>query len=151
MAVVLDGDEVVAKFHRVTVRFGQGVLKMFDDHRQRGWFKREAGGQLFAKVDGDVWQVINASGPKPQDRRGRFHFWPDRRSEQMDINSQHALGLEYVGDWHTHPEKVPRPSESDLFSIGNVVRESTFLTPGLILCIVGLEAFPEGLHVSYHA
>lgn len=151
MAVTLEGSSVAARFDRVTVLFSPDVLKVLDGHRQKGWLSKEAGGQLFATIEGEVWHVIAATGPRSEDRRGRFHFWPDRKSEQREINRHFAVGLEYVGDWHTHPEKVPTPSRSDISSIRSVVQESTIYTPGLLLCIVGLAPFPLGLHVSFHA
>ncbi|WP_417410690.1 Mov34/MPN/PAD-1 family protein [Hoeflea sp.] len=151
MAVVLEDSFVVARFQCVTVQFSPAVLKVFDAHRQKGWCSREAGGQLFAKIEGDVWQVVAATGPRSSDRRGRFHFWPDRKAEQREIDQYFSTGLVYVGDWHTHPERTPNPSRSDIFSIENVVRESTFYTSGLLLCIVGLAPFPRGLYVSLHA
>ena len=150
MAITLEERSVVARFHRVTVQFSPEVLEVFDAHRQKGWFSREAGGQLFAKIERNVWRVVAATGPRSMDRRGRFHFWPDRRSEQREIEEHFATGLVYVGDWHTHPEKVPTPSHDDILSIENVVRESTFYTSGLLLCIVGLAQFPRGLYVSLH-
>lgn len=151
MAITVQDPFIVARFPGATIQFSVEVLNVFDTHRQKGYFSKEAGGQLFAKIDKDVWQVQAATGPKPSDRRGRFHFWPDRRAEQNEIDEYFSSGLEYVGDWHTHPEKVPTPSHSDIRSIENVVRESTFYTPGLLLCIVGLAPFPSGLHVSFHA
>lgn len=151
MAVTVEEGSVIARFHRVIVRFSPEVLRVFDAHRQTGWFSREAGGQLFADIDGNLWYVLAATGPRSADRRGRFHFWPDRKAEQREIDQQFAAGLAYVGDWHTHPEKVPKPSPNDTLSIENVVRESTFHTSGLLLCIVGLAPFPEGLHVSFHS
>lgn len=150
MAITLEDNSVVARFHPVTVQFSPNVLKVFDAHRQTGWFSREAGGQLFADVKDDVWRVVAATGPRSADRRGRFHFWPDRKAEQREIDQYFATGFQYVGDWHTHPEKAPTPSSDDIFSIENVVRESTIYTSGLLLCIVGLAPFPAGLHVSFH-
>ncbi len=151
MAVTLEDSSVVVRFHRVTVRLSPEVLKVFDAHRQTGWFSREAGGQLFADIQGEVWHVVAATGPRSADRRGRFHFWPDRNAEQREIDEHFSAGLEYVGDWHTHPESVPTPSQNDIYSIMNVLRESTLYTSGLLLCIVGLAPFPEGVHVSFHA
>ena len=150
MAVTLEDNTVVARFHRVTVKFSPDVLTVFETHRQTGWFNREAGGQLFAEIEGDVWRVAAATGPRSADRRGRFHFWPDRKAEQREIDQHFAAGLEYVGDWHTHPQKTPVPSYSDISSIEKVVRESSLNTIGLVLCIVGLEPFPFGLYVSIH-
>lgn len=51
-AVTLVDGSVVARFHRVTVQLSPDVLKVFDAHRQTGWFSREAGGQLFADIKG---------------------------------------------------------------------------------------------------
>lgn len=151
MALIFESDSIVAQFHRATVRFSPNVLKVFDAYRQKNSLDHEAGGQLFATIAGDAWHVGEATGPKPADRRGRFHFWPDPKSAQKEIDQYFATGLEYVGDWHTHPEKVPTPSDADILSIKNIVRESTFYNAGLLLCIVGLELFPSGLHVSFHA
>ncbi|RWE08122.1 MAG: hypothetical protein EOS23_24970 [Mesorhizobium sp.] len=61
---------------------------------------------------------------------GSVHFWPDRKAEQREIDQYFANGLEYVGDWHTHPGKVPTPSRDDIYSIDNVLRESTLYTSG---------------------
>lgn len=72
MAITLEDSSVVAPFHRVTVQLSPDVLKVFDAHRQKGWFSREAGGQLFADIKGDVWHVVAATGPRSAHRRGRF-------------------------------------------------------------------------------
>lgn len=151
MAVTIEDGFIVARFHRVTVNFSPDVLTVFDAYRQTGWFSREAGGQLFANIETDVWHVVAATVPKSADRRGRFHFWPDRRAEQKEIDQYFTHGLDYVGDWHTHPEKVPTPSQGDILSIENLVRESTLHSSGLLLCIIGLAPFPAGFHVSFHA
>lgn len=92
-----------------------------------------------------------ATGPRSKDRRGRFSFWPHRPSEQEEIFKQHALGRDYVGDWHTHPEDVPTPSRADLTSIAAVVRGSTHHLPGFLLLIVGRSPLPDGLWASFHA
>ena len=150
MAAIVEGDSVSARFNGLSVQFSHDVIKIFDAHRQKGWLSKEAGGQLFAAIDGGVWHVVAATGPRVADRRGRFHFWPDRKTEQREIDQHFITGLVYVGDWHTHPEDVPTPSHDDTLSIQNVVRESTLYTSGLLLCIVGLARFPKGLHVSFH-
>ena len=136
---------------RLTIIVTKPVLDTFDAHRQRRCFSREAGGQLFAHVAGSTWTVINATGPRTGDRRGRFHFWPDRGSEQAEIYAHHDRGLEYVGDWHTHPEHLPTPSPDDRASMTSVVGESVHHFPGFLMCIVGRSAFPAGLWVSFHA
>jgi integrative and conjugative element protein (TIGR02256 family) len=139
------------KVGRISVRIGAQALATFDAHRQRRFFQREAGGQLFARVRDNDWEIITATGPRSRDRRGRFSFWPHRASEQEEIFEHHALGLDYVGDWHTHPEDAPTPSPDDLTSIAEVVRRSTHHLPGFLLLIVGRKPFPEGLWASFYS
>ncbi|WP_051677393.1 Mov34/MPN/PAD-1 family protein [Bradyrhizobium sp. URHD0069] len=135
----------------ISVRIRSQPLKTFDAHRQRRFFHREAGGQLFARVRGNDWEIITATGPRAGDRRGRLSFWPHRASEQDEIFDHHARGLDYVGDWHTHPEDTPKPSPDDLTSIAEVVRRSTHHLSGFLLLIVGRSSFPRGLWASFHS
>lgn len=135
----------------ISVCIAPAVLATFHAHRQWRFYQREAGGQLFARVRVNNWEIISATGPRSRDRRGRFSFWPHRPSEQEEIFQHHEMGLDYVGDWHTHPEDVPTPSSDDLSSIAEVVRRSTHHLPGFLLLIVGRKPFPSGLWASFHA
>ncbi|KQW23199.1 hypothetical protein ASC80_07870 [Afipia sp. Root123D2] len=136
---------------RIAVQVAKEALATFAANRQLRFYQREAGGQLFARVRGNDWEIVTATGPRSRDRRGRFSFWPHRASEQKEIFEHHALGLDYVGDWHTHPEDAPKPSSDDLTSIGEIVRRSTHHLPGFLLLIVGRKPLPEGLWASFHS
>jgi proteasome lid subunit RPN8/RPN11 len=57
-------------------------------------------------------------------------------------------GLHFVGDWHTHPQRTPEPSQKDIDSILDCYRESRKGIRGFLLVIVGLNAFPTGLYVG---
>jgi integrative and conjugative element protein (TIGR02256 family) len=136
---------------QISVHVEAQALSTLDAHRQRRIYHREAGGQLFARVKGSEWEIVHATGPRSRDRRSRFSFWPHRASEQQEIFEQHARGYDYVGDWHTHPEDHPTPSNSDLMSISGLVRESKHHLPGFLLLIVGRKPYPEGLWASFHS
>jgi integrative and conjugative element protein (TIGR02256 family) len=126
------------------------VLGQLRRHRQLRWYQREAGGQLFARFDGNRIRVEEVTGPRPMDRRTRTSYRPDRRAEQAEIFDRHARGLHYVGDWHTHPERYPQPSSPDAQSIAECVAKSKHQLNGFVLIIVGQAEPPEGLHVSVH-
>jgi len=132
------------------VDLSSAVLRVFEKHRQARWYQKEAGGQLFASIDGDRWRIMHASGPRRADVRSRFRFWPNRAAEQAEINAFHARGLEYVGDWHTHPEDHPHASPTDIASIGDIVDRSTHHLPGFLMCIVGRVSGAHGLWLSFH-
>ncbi len=119
-------------------------------HRQLKLWNREAGGQLFATFDGPSVVIREATGPRKRDRRGRWHYIPDRDAENAEIAERHQRGLHYVGDWNTHPQDVPSPSNRDLDSIRDCVKKSQHNLEGFILVIVGRLDPPAGLHVLLH-
>lgn len=134
----------------IEVQVEAGPLSVFATHRQTRLFDREAGGQLFGRAGRKRWKVTHATGPDRRDRRCRLRFVPDRGREQREIVAFHARGLDYLGDWHTHPEDTPSPSPQDLASIGDIVRRSAHEMPGFLLCIVGRDDPPNGLWLSLH-
>lgn len=130
--------------------FTDEVLAHFWRHRQIGSQRRESGGQLFARFDHLHVIVLKATGPRRQDQRGRFFFHPNRGLEQLEIRCMYKKGLHFIGDWHTHEERIPHPSSLDLHSIDECFRKSLHDLAGFVLVIVGTEPFPAGLHVSLH-
>lgn len=135
----------------ITLRFEESVIACFERHRQIKPSDPEAGGQLFARYsDGEVL-VCKATGPKEDDKRGRFFFLPNRRSERAEIIKNHEDGLHFIGDWHTHPEVIPNPSGEDLKSIKNCYRQSKHSLKYFVMVIVGTAPFPHGLSVSTHS
>jgi len=126
------------------------VVLKFRRYRQKRWYQREAGGQLFARLSLSRIVIEEATGPRRTDRRTRTSYVPDRAAEQREIDGRHAEGLHFVGDWHTHPEELPRPSGLDVASISESVRKSSHALNGFLLVIVGQAEPPKGLLVSVH-
>lgn len=140
----------VFKFKGLDVEIAPDAFEAMVSHRQNGFFSREAGGQMFARLTPGKWIIEVATGPRQGDRRGRFHFWPNRKAEQDEINTYFKQGLDFVGDWHTHPENCPRPSSADYRSVENLVCESTHELPGMLMCSIGRNDPPQGIWMSLH-
>ncbi len=124
------------------------VLSHFRKHRQTRFFHREAGGQLFAILDGASIVVIEATGPRKSDYRTRRSYVPDRKAEKEEIAEQQRRGHFFVGDWHTHPEVIAKPSPTDLSSIRDCFRQSVHDLNGFVLVVVGTEELPRCLFVG---
>jgi integrative and conjugative element protein (TIGR02256 family) len=133
------------------VVFEPAVLLHLISYRQLKCLAPEAGGQLFASMDEPkVMRIVEATGPRLTDRRSLFGYHPDRKAEKLEITDRYAHGLHFVGDWHTHAQSVPRPSDTDLESMAETVAQSVYDIPGFLLVIVGRRTFSDGLHVSFH-
>jgi integrative and conjugative element protein (TIGR02256 family) len=127
------------------------VLNHLANHQQSDRNSSEAGDQLFARFKGEQIRVERATGPRAADRRSRYGYIPDRRGEQEEIDSMHSRGLHFIGDWHTHPERIPTPSASDIRSIRQAVTESKHHLNGFILLIAGTEVFPHSLFLALYS
>ena len=124
------------------------VLLHFASHRQLAAKSREAGGQLFARIDASNIIVERATGPRRSDQRSFFSFVPDRIAERREINKLFKTGLHYIGDWHTHPQPRPRPSEADIRCIRTIFQKSRHQLEGFVMVIVGTAEAPKGLFVG---
>ncbi|MHC2676957.1 integrative and conjugative element protein (TIGR02256 family) [Bradyrhizobium diazoefficiens] len=131
-----------------TLVFTDPVVETFSKNRQLRFWQREAGGQLFGRFHGSRIEVVEATGPRRTDRRTRTSYIPDRRAEQREIDDRFGRGLHFVGDWHTHPERIPSPSHPDVSSLDDTVRRSLHAMLAFVLVVVGQLPAPEGLHVS---
>ena len=134
----------------ISVTFASEVLELFEQHKQLSEKSLEAGGQLFARFNATDVVISKATGLRNGDKRGRYLFWPNRKKEQNEIKELFGEGYHYVGDWHTHPEPVPTPSNTDLVNILECYNQSKHDLKYFIMVIVGTAPFPDGLHVSIH-
>lgn len=130
--------------------FTRPVIDHMCHHRQRRWFRAEAGGQLFAHISETQVVIESATGPRRSDWRTRYGYCPNRSAEQAEILENFARGMHYVGDWHTHPEKLPTPSGIDLKSIAECVKKSKHQLTGFVHVIVGQADPPLGWCVLIH-
>ncbi len=130
--------------------FSDAVMAHFLNQQQNRLSDTEAGGQLFARLTRFEIYVETATGPRPGDKRTRTSYVPDRNAERAEIRSMFAQGLHFVGDWHTHPERVAHPSATDEGTIRDCVTKSTHQLRGFVLVVVGNGPFPECLSVSIY-
>ncbi|MNC54967.1 hypothetical protein D3C75_1044700 [compost metagenome] len=91
-------------------------------------------------------EVLEASEPTQQDRRLRYFF--ERmiygHKSLADRRWQESNGLvRYIGEWHTHPQEIPSPSNIDLTEWQVLAQNRADRRP-LLAVIVGR----QNLHVE---
>lgn len=126
---------------------GSTVLCHVHRYRQTRSWSKEAGGQLFGTVTPEVVRVTSAIGPHGADVRSRYAFRSEPYFAQLQINARFQRGDIYLGEWHTHAERVPTPSGTDFDAMSALLAASKLSTNALVLMIVGRAPFPEGLNL----
>ncbi len=134
---------MVYSFGKYIVHLDREVIKQLSAFRQVGRDQHEQGGVLLGHVFGDHIQVLRISIPNGFDNSGRFYFHRDKRAAQIVIDHEfHSSGgkMIYLGEWHTHPEKHPTPSNTDEKMIADQLRLGKLNEPFLLMLIQGQES-----------
>jgi len=112
------------------------VLKVFEMYIQNEPSKSEAGGVLIGRIisKNDDILVDAVTVPNNDDIRERFFFFRKKKKAQKIINKYWKKSSRtqiYLGEWHTHPENVPQPSDHDYKNWKNIsanaIYEQNFL------------------------
>jgi hypothetical protein len=112
---------------RVKIKLGAGALRGICAELDRAWpgllDVMETGGTVYGMTKIGAIELIEASGPGPDD--GKARRLPD--AVRIDASEGHAIAEELrrirhdemvgvVGGWHTHPERIAEPSPQDRIS-----------------------------------
>src|SRR5882724_10213081 len=105
------------------------------------WTSRKRAGR-FARYWGDDFPGARTGGHREADRRGRFFFHRARKPAQELVRAVWMSSdrtSQYLGEWHTHPEADPAPSDKDLTDWKRLLRVTICEHSSLFFVIVGLE------------
>jgi len=94
----------------------QPVLELIRRYRQDGATSLEAGGIFLGFRRDAHLHIVEATTPFPTDHRSRFRFSRrDRNHQNVATRQWRSTGgtMDYLGEWHTHPEEHPQPSSLD--------------------------------------
>ena len=99
----------------------------------------EAGGVLLGWRDGSDRIVTGLIGPGPHSLHGRHAFVPDHSWQVEQIRKAFGLtggDLDYLGDWHSHPDWIALMSAIDDTTLVRISRK--VVTP-LMIIIAGAD------------
>jgi integrative and conjugative element protein (TIGR02256 family) len=97
----------------------------------------ENGGVLLGWRSGEDRIVVDLRGPGPHALHGRHCFVPDHAWQVAEIKGafQASRGdLDYLGDWHSHPDGVAEMSDLDSTTLLRIARR---VSAPLMLIVAG--------------
>lgn len=120
-------------------------MSIMRNKMQTLWFTPESGGQMFGKVEDGNIIVTEVTLPRAKDKRTRTSFLLDVPSANVEVVEHFARGLHYLGDWHTHPQDEPEPSQEDRQNASRLFKAAAG-RPCLVMAIVGRNRTYVGVH-----
>lgn len=132
---------------KVLLHFSAKALDTFSRYVQSEDSSCEAGGILLGSVHGFNMLVDEATSPTIHDKRRRsfferMPFGHDSIALSRWVNSGGVI--RYLGEWHTHPEGYPTPSNLDKLEWRRVAATRQDMRP-ILTTIVGIKGMYVGL------
>lgn len=130
-------------FSNLKVEIADDVLSILLKYEQTDG-KAEAGGILLGKYapEEQFYLISAATEPCDSDRFGPLWFVRDYTAAQRIIDKAWAdsQGIQnYIGEWHTHPWRSPKPSFTDKVLMKKLVRDHSNVWNHMFMIIGGLE------------
>jgi integrative and conjugative element protein (TIGR02256 family) len=117
------------------------VIDTISQFRQDAALKPEAGGILLGYRRGQHLHIVEATIPQHSDRRSLFGFLRrDRYHRDIAIKRwrESNATIDYLGEWHSHPEVCPTPSSIDVSEWRKICRREPV---DMVFMIVGMGGF----------
>lgn len=121
------------------VVFAPQVLAVFWKYRQRFFWQLESGGILLGRRRGRHLEVLAATEPSSHDKRSTYSFLREAEGHAEVAQQAWLRGerqIDYLGEWHTHPQAIPIPSVMDRAEWRKLVQQRSEMMT-LLTVVVG--------------
>lgn len=116
------------------------IINIWDSYKQRQPSQLESGGILIGRRRDPHIELVSITEPDSSDIRHRqsFYRYSNKHREIATEAWRNSSGyLDYIGEWHTHPELTPSPSSIDVSEMKIIAKK---LHPKIMVSvIVGIE------------
>ena len=134
----------LTKIGNYEIHFTDDVLFLISKFKQIKPKQHEAGGILLGQVKENRVYITRISFPSSQDKSSRYSFNRDKKNAQAIIDYEFQNSNKrtiYLGEWHTHPEEIPRPSNTDRKMIKDQFSKNKLNEPFVLQYIQGSKGF----------
>lgn len=133
---------IQTQIYNYKIVIADNVQAICNRHIQYKKTLNESGGILLGQVKDNVIYILKASIPNEFDKSSRFSFVRNKSVAQLITNYEFENSegkTVYLGEWHTHPEKRPSPSNQDIKMIEGQFRLGILNENFILLMIQGIE------------
>lgn len=133
------------------IYLSNSVLEIFDKYTQTNKDSHEAGGILLGQTSGKSIYILKATIPTKFDKSTRYSFIRSKEIAQIIVDYEFINSNRktiYLGEWHTHPEKIPSPSGQDIKMIKEQRKLSKLNEDFILLFIKGIEKLYAGVYID---
>jgi len=135
---------IVKMTNKGQFKISEEALIRMNQYKQDDYKSLEAGGVLLGRfIKGSKNIIIDQiTVPMIGDQRGRTYFIRGEKRHQQIITNIWATSsgtCNYLGEWHTHPESYPTPSDQDIKNWQKILSTRTFSSLYLYFIIVGTQ------------
>lgn len=114
-------EPIVFQHQEGSLKLSSVVVETMKKFTQKSLIQCEAGGILLGRFILESNDVIvdEVTTPMASDKRSLFGFFRSEKPHQAILNERWKSSggtCNYLGEWHTHPQKKPIPSNRDLKS-----------------------------------
>ena len=127
------------------------ALRVLVCARQLAKHDKETGGILLARISKSEVKIVEATRAERRASISRILFKPSLIRKRRIVNEAFEAGLHFVGEWHTHPERDPTPSNMDIDSMKDSFRRSRHELNRFIMVIVGNREEKLSLSITLHS
>jgi integrative and conjugative element protein (TIGR02256 family) len=132
------------RFRGGTIELGSAVVAVLDRYRQLEAGAQEAGGMLLGRLISESNDLVidEATEPGKRDRKGRYFFFRGRSHAQKRVDEvwyRSHCTVNYLGEWHSHPEDDPSPSCADINNWRRISSKARYEQDCLAFVIAGRE------------
>lgn len=127
----------------INIDIKDSVLCVFKKHIQIHNKANEAGGILIGEVFDNLIVITDCSVPNQFDKSSRNNFIRAYKPAQKFIDKHFfkSNGTKiYLGEWHTHPEDIPSPSNLDITSFTKTIELNKLNSNIHFMIIVGIKS-----------
>lgn len=127
-----------------TIKLSQDALNKINIFLQIKEDSTEAGGIMLGRFIIDSLDIIidDVTTPSHKDTRQRYLFIRTRASHQRTLNTKWRKSkgtTNYLGEWHTHPERIPTPSPKDINQWKKALKEFRVDSDYIYFLIAGIQ------------